>query len=245
MITIQNISVGFGELLVLANVSFAVEDGEFVAVVGPSGCGKTSLLRVIAGLLRPVSGHVDFDGLPAERARKRGAIGFCFQKPVLLPWRTVLENVRLPLELLRNGTLSVREPSEVIRAVRLTDFENAYPHQLSGGMQQRVALARALVTKPSILLGDEMFASIDELLRDELDIELYELARELHQTVIFVTHSLPEAVVLADRVVVLSHGPGRVLDIVKVEWEGARRDFRGSPLHNQTVSRIRSLLGHT
>lgn len=245
MIVMRKISVAFGQLRALEGVDFSVEDGEFVAVVGPSGCGKTSLLRVIAGLLRPVSGQVEIDGLSAEQARRRGKIGFCFQKPVLLPWRTVAENIRLPLELVRNGNQSPRTPSEVIHAVRLTEFADALPHQLSGGMQQRVSLARALVTKPSILLGDEMFSAIDELLRDELDLELYEIARKLRQTMIFVSHSIPEAVFLADRVVVLSSRPGRVIDIVKIGWNGPRAEFRGSPEHTEAVRRIRSLLGGT
>ncbi|MDE3077946.1 MAG: ABC transporter ATP-binding protein, partial [Chloroflexota bacterium] len=191
---------------------------QFVSVLGPSGCGKSTLLRVVGGLLPPTAGEVLVNGQPPEAAQRAKEIGYVFQTPALLPWRTVLENVELPLEVNRAANRARPHGSqELLELVGLTDFRKAYPHQLSGGMQQRVAIARALVFYPSILLMDEPFGSLDQITRDGLRYELLRIWNRATKTVLFVTHSIAEAIVLSDVVVVMAGNPGRVRAVVPIE----------------------------
>lgn len=204
-----------GWLEVLRDLSFRVGEGEFLAVVGPSGCGKTTLLRLIAGLARPTAGRILLGGRPVSRPGRQ--IGLVFQKPALLPWRTALENVALPLEVdghTREEALA--RARALLHWVGLAGFEEAYPAQLSGGMAQRVALARALVHNPSLLLLDEPFGSLDALTRETLAGELARLWEERRPTVVMVTHSVSEAVFLADRVLVFSPRPATVVAEIPV-----------------------------
>ena len=229
-IVIDGITMRFGgqeSVTALEDVSFEVSGGEFVAIVGPSGCGKSTLLRIIAGLQQPTSGAVTVRGKTPEQARRDVEFGFVFQSPVLFPWLRVLGNV-----LLADRILGKRNPNKVagaeelarrlLRDVGLGGFEDYYPEQISGGMRQRVALARALSYDPSTLLMDEPFGALDEFTRDNLNIQLLELWLEARSTVLFVTHSLQEAIFLADRVVVLSPRPGRVIRIAEVPFPRPR-----------------------
>lgn len=202
-----------GELPVLASLSFTVAPGEFLVVVGRSGSGKSTLLRVLAGLVRRPSGVVRVVGLSPADAAARKRLGVVFQQPALLPWRTVLSNVELAHELNSRGRSvpSRPGPAELVRRVGLAGFEDALPHTLSGGMQQRVALARSLALDPDVLLLDEPFAALDELTREEMRLELLRLWEADRKTVLMVTHSIVEAVTLADRVLVLSRAPARIV----------------------------------
>ncbi len=203
------------DLQVLGGVSFSAHEGEFVTVVGPSGCGKTTLLRILGGQVSPTGGEVWFAG---ERLHgPRPDIGFLFQKSNLMPWRTVLRNIMLPLEVAHVPREEAEELALAFcRQVGLAGFENAYPAQLSGGMQQRVALARALIQRPRMLLLDEPFASLDAMTRERMNLELLRLWREYRQTVIMVTHSITEAVFLADRVLVLTPRPAVIASEIRV-----------------------------
>ena len=198
-----------GKLWALAGVSFRVAPGEFLCIVGPSGCGKTTLLRILGGLAKPTGGSVYLEGEPLTAPRRR--IGFVFQKAALLPWRTVLENVTLPLEIQGvEAAEARRRAEELLELVRLRGFEGAYPHELSGGMEQRVAIARALIHDPAILLLDEPFGALDALTRERMNLELLRIWRAKRKTVVMVTHSIQEAIFLADRVLVMSPRPGRI-----------------------------------
>jgi NitT/TauT family transport system ATP-binding protein len=206
----------------LDGVSLQVPRGQFLSIIGPTGSGKSTLLRVAGGLLRPTEGSALVDGEAPAEAQRRHDIGFVFQDPALLPWRTVLGNVRLPLEI--DGARhkrSLPEPEQLIELVGLSGFRDYYPHQLSGGMQQRVAIARALAFDPSLLLMDEPFGALDEITRSDMRYELLRLWSRVEaagrKTVLFVTHSIAEALVLSDRVVVLSKRPGRVVADLDVE----------------------------
>lgn len=204
---------GSGVVAALDDVSFAISEGEFVSIIGPSGCGKTTLIKLIGDLIKPTSGRVSIDGLPAREARLKQTFSFVFQNPVLLPWRTILDNVRLPMEILHRGA---RDPVELLGKLGLGDFIDSYPNELSGGMQQRVALARALTFDPKVLLMDEPFSKVDEFTRNDLNHLLLSIWKETGVTILFVTHSVEEAVYLSDRVVVLTQRPGRVADVVGV-----------------------------
>jgi NitT/TauT family transport system ATP-binding protein len=201
-----------GDVVALAGTSFDVGRGEVVSLLGPSGCGKTTLLRIFAGLLDPSGGEVSLNGLPPAQARQKRAYGMVFQQANLFEWRTVRQNVELPLELEGIGR---RERAAVAAAaldrVGLSEFAGRRPWELSGGMQQRVAIARALSFRPAILLMDEPFGQLDEMTREQMNLELLRIAGESNVTVVFVTHSISEAVFLSDRVLVMTPRPGRVV----------------------------------
>jgi NitT/TauT family transport system ATP-binding protein len=206
----------------LRQLDLRVGWGQFVSVIGPSGCGKSTLLRIVGGLLEPTVGRVHIDGRSPRDAQKDKDIGLVFQDPSLLPWRTVLGNVRLPLEVNRIDSRRARfQPQELLELVGLSAFADYHPHQLSGGMQQRVAIARALVFQPSLLLMDEPFGALDEITRSAMRYELlrvWQSARsDRPNTVLFVTHSITEAVTLSDRVVVLTPRPGRVRAVIDID----------------------------
>lgn len=201
------------EVRALNNVSFSVTKGEFISIIGPSGCGKSTLVKIVGDLVSPTEGSVTVNGLTARQARQQGLFSWVFQNPVLLPWRRVLDNVSLPLEILRR---EARDPVQLLNMVGLQGFEHQYPRELSGGMQQRVALARALTFDPLLLLMDEPFGALDEFTRNGLNLELLRIWREIDVTILFITHSISEAVFLSDRVIVLSARPGTVKEIVSV-----------------------------
>jgi len=205
----------------LADVNLTVKKGELVAVIGPSGCGKTTLLKLIGGLLEPSEGTIHIDHLTAVEARKARKFGFVFQDPTLLPWRSVRTNVQLPGEVFKDDSVKNRT-QELIDLVGLTGFEKALPHELSGGMQSRVAIARALTFNPDVLLMDEPFGDLDEITRDRMNFELLRVWHETGVTIVMVTHSIPEAVLLADRVVVLSELPGTVKEEMPIPLKRPR-----------------------
>ena len=214
MLSVEGVSKSFDEpsarVRALANVSFIANRGEFVCLLGPSGSGKSTLLRVIAGLVLPDSGRILFDGTPLTEPRRD--IGFVFQSTNLMPWRTVLENVLLPLEIAGPvGEKERRRAVSLLDLVGLHGFHQAYPRQLSGGMSQRVVLARTLITSPRLLLLDEPFGALDAITRERLNLELLHIHQRDAHTSVMVTHSIPEAVLLADRVLVLSERPGRLI----------------------------------
>ncbi|HEY66109.1 MAG TPA: ABC transporter ATP-binding protein [Caldilineae bacterium] len=212
---------GQGHVLALDDVSLQVCPGEFVCVVGASGCGKTTLLRVLGGLVPPTRGRILLGGEPVTAPRRR--IGFVFQRANLMPWRTVLRNVTLPLEIAGVSRAEAEERARAwIRLVGLEGYERAYPRQLSGGMQQRVVLARALIHDPTLLLLDEPFGALDALTRERMNLELLRIWAVRRPTVVMVTHSIPEAVFLADRVLVMTGPPGRISHEIQVDLERPR-----------------------
>ncbi len=213
-----------GPVRALEGVTLQVERGELIALIGPSGCGKSTLLRLIADVLQPTGGTIEVRGGPPMRARLAREFGFVFQHPGLLLWRDALANVRLPLEVGGWGRRHVppHRPEELLELVGLKGFEQAYPRQLSGGMQQRVSIARALVTGPPILLMDEPFGALDEITRDHLNQELLRIWAATGTTIIFVTHSIPEAVYLSSRIFVFTQRPGRVLEEVRIDLPSPR-----------------------
>lgn len=215
-ICIQGLGVTYptkqGTLAAIQDVSCTIEPATFVALVGPSGCGKTTLLRAVGGLISSYEGTILVGDLIPAEARRTRMISFMFQRPILLPWKTVRQNVELPLHIAGYSRQQRREiTTTFLEMVELQQVANAYPHQLSGGMQQRVALARALCFEPAVLLLDEPFSALDEMSRERLNSELLRLWAKTSATVLFVTHSLSEAVFLADRVLVLSAQPGRLV----------------------------------
>lgn len=202
-------------VVALENINFSVAQREFVSIVGPSGCGKTTLLKIVAGLLSRSSGSVRIAGREVEGPQRD--IGMVFQSPALLPWRTVLENVMVPVEVQRLDRGVFRKRAhEMLELVGLEGFADKYPKELSGGMQQRVGICRALVHDPDVLLMDEPFGALDAMTREHMNLELLRIWQESQKTVIFVTHSIPEAVFLSDRVLVLAPRPGRVAELVDV-----------------------------
>jgi NitT/TauT family transport system ATP-binding protein len=242
MITVDNIAHQYGSLSAVGGLSFTVQEGEFVSLVGPSGCGKTTLLKIVGGLISPTSGRVLIRGESPERARSGGKIGFVFQRPVLLPWRTATENVELPLEIMDGYVSPDRSAQQILADVGLAGFADALPRQLSGGMEQRVALARALIIRPEVLLMDEPFSALDEILRERLDSEILRLTEALQRTVLFVTHSVAEAVLLSDRIVVLSERPARIKAVLSIALERPRRPGHRSDYHLRLIEEIRQLL---
>jgi len=203
------------DIVALQDVSFDVGTGAFVTVVGPSGCGKSTLLKILAGILRRSTGDVWLKGRSVDGPSRE--VGVVFQAPVLLPWRTVLSNVILPAELQHLGGEIEQRARRLLSLVRLDGFETKYPHELSGGMRQRVGISRALVHDPALLLMDEPFGALDAMTREFMNLELLRIWQDSRKTVLLVTHSIPEAVFLADRVIVMSARPGRIADIIEID----------------------------
>ena len=232
-----------GAVHALSTVDLTVAAGEFVTFIGPSGCGKSTLLRLVADLTEPTAGTVRVNGKSARQARLDQDYGIAFQQAGLMDWRTVTRNVELPLELRGWDRRRRRERSaELLELVGLRDFAGAHPGELSGGMQQRVAIARALATGPKLLLMDEPFGALDEMTRERLQAELGRIAAETGATVAFVTHSIPEAVYLSDRVVVMSARPGRVTAVVDVDLGPRTEVTREAPQYFAKVTEVREAL---
>ncbi|OLT07271.1 nitrate ABC transporter ATP-binding protein [Pseudonocardia sp. CNS-004] len=240
----------FGDVHALDGIDLEVAEGEFVSLIGPSGCGKSTLLRVVADLEQPTSGGVLVGGKSPHQARVDQDYGIAFQQAGLLEWRSVVENVELPLHVHGVDKATRRSRAiELLELVGLADFAQSRPSELSGGMQQRVAIARALAPSPRLLLMDEPFGALDEMTRERMQAELLRIARETAAAVLFVTHSIPEAVVLSDRVVVMSPRPGRITDVVTGERPGVDRDVddvRESSAFFSAITAVREALrkGH-
>jgi NitT/TauT family transport system ATP-binding protein len=223
VVSIQNVSKLYtgssaGNTQALSRVSLEIQPGDFVSLLGPSGCGKSTLLRLIADLIEPSEGQITIKGKSPRQARLDRDYGFVFQAPVLYEWRSVLRNVQLPLEVMNfSAAERDRRARDMLQLVGLKDFERHYPWQLSGGMQQRVSIARALAFKPAILLMDEPFGALDELTRERMNTELLNIWSQTETTVIFVTHSIAEAVFLSKRVVVMTPRPGRIEKLVEID----------------------------
>jgi NitT/TauT family transport system ATP-binding protein len=242
-------ATGDGPVTALDNIDLEVGHGDFVSLIGPSGCGKTTLLRTIADLERPTSGTLWVNGKSAEAARLDREYGYVFQAPALFPWRTVLRNIMLPLEVMGVPAAERRErAARYLKMVNLEGFEGKHPWQLSGGMQQRASIARALAFEPRLLLMDEPFGALDEIVRDKLNLQLRRLWAETGKTVVFVTHSIPEAVFLSTRIVVMSPRPGRILDVIEVALPQERPlTVRETPDFLAVAQRVRDGLhaGHS
>ncbi len=231
------------ELVALRGIDLDIEPGEFVSLIGPSGCGKSTLLRLVGDLDTPTSGSVEVNGKSARQARLDHDYGMAFQQAGLFDWRTVSANIELPLELLGWDARRRRERSrELLELVHLPDFAGHRPWELSGGMQQRVAIARALAMRPGLLLMDEPFGALDEMTREHMQTELVRICAETGATVIFVTHSIPEAVFLSSRVVVMSARPGRVTDIVDVALGERSEHTRAEEHFFSAVTEVRAAL---
>ena len=235
---------GPGATVALSGIDLEIRRGEFVSLIGPSGCGKSTLLRVIGDLVEPSAGTVRVNGKPARQARLDRDYGMVFQAPVLFDWRTVMDNVKLPLEIIG---LDARKRDERARAmldlVELSGFLRHRPYQLSGGMQQRVAIARALALEPSILLMDEPFGALDEMTRERMNQELLRIWERTGTTIVFVTHSIPEAVFLSSRVVVMSPRPGRITEVIDVDLPRPRGfGTREEPRYFELVTAVREAL---
>ncbi len=240
---------GDGPVHALSEVSLTINKGEFVSLIGPSGCGKTTLLRVIADLEQPTDGTISINGMSPHEARLKRAYGYVFQAPALYPWRTIGKNIALPLEIMG---FSKEERAERVRKglelVQLTGFEKKFPWQLSGGMQQRASIARALSFDPDLLLMDEPFGALDEIVRDKLNEQVLRLWEKTQKTVVFVTHSIPEAVFLSTKIVVMSPRPGKIHDVIECHFPRDRTlDIRETSEFIDVANRVRQGLreGHS
>jgi NitT/TauT family transport system ATP-binding protein len=244
-VDIRNVSLRFetadGKVDALSNVSLQIANGEFVSFIGPSGCGKTTMLRVIADLQQPTAGTLLVNGMSAEQARLERRYGYVFQAPALFPWRTIEKNLKLPLEIMGfSDSEQQLRAARYLALVNLTGFERKFPWQLSGGMQQRVSIARALSFDPALLLMDEPFGALDEIVRDHLNEQLLQLWDKTGKTVLFVTHSIPEAVFLSTKIVVMSPRPGRIIDIVDCDFPRDRTlEIRETPEFLKIAQRVR------
>ena len=252
VVDIQDLGLTFqtadGPVYALTGGDLQIEQGEFVSLIGPSGCGKTTLLRVIADLEQATDGRIAVNGMTPEEARLRRAYGYVFQAAALYPWRTIERNVTLPLEIMGVPAAERRaRAAKYLDLVNLTGFEKKYPWQLSGGMQQRASIARALSFDPDLLLMDEPFGALDEIVRDHLNEQLLRLWDRTGKTVVFVTHSIPEAVFLSTRIVVMSPRPGRIVDVIDCGFPRDRTlDIRETPEFLRVAHRVRAGLraGH-
>jgi NitT/TauT family transport system ATP-binding protein len=231
------------EIHALKDVDLAISEREFVSIVGPSGCGKTTLLKILSGVLGRSSGDILVSGRPHDGPSRD--IGVVFQSPVLLPWRTVLQNVMVPIQVQSRPTMEFETRArQLIAMVGLRGFEDKYPSELSGGMQQRVGICRALVHNPSFLLLDEPFGALDAMTRETMNEELQRIWQESRKTVLLVTHSIPEAVYLADRVVVMTPRPGRIVDVIRIDLPRPRQlAMHNTPEFGRYVAAIRSHFG--
>src|ERR1700727_2369091 len=238
-----------GPVDALSNVSLQIAEGEFVSFIGPSGCGKTTMLRVIADLQQPTSGSLSVNGMTAENARLARSYGYVFQAPALFPWRTIEKNLKLPLEIMGFSDSEQKlRAQRYLALVNLIGFEQKFPWQLSGGRQQRVSIARALSFDPDLLLMDEPFGALDEIVRDKLNEQLLRLWDVTQKTVLFVTHSIPEAVFLSTHIVVMSPRPGRIYDVIECNFPRDRTlDIRETPEFLGVANRVRQGLreGHS
>jgi len=235
---------GGSSTVALQGIDLDIERGEFISLIGPSGCGKSTLLRIVGDLITPSAGTVQVNGKSASQARQDRDYGMVFQAPVLFDWRTVEANVRLPLEIQKvGGAARDRRVRDMLELVELTGFGKHYPHQLSGGMQQRVAIARALAFQPAILLMDEPFGALDEMTRERLNAEVLRVWARTGTTVIFVTHSIPEAVFLSTRVVVMSARPGRISNVIDIDLPQPRDEStRETDRYYELVTVVREAL---
>ncbi len=253
VIDIASLSLTFqtadGPVYALDKIDLTVDRGDFVSLIGPSGCGKTTLMRVIADLEQPTEGAITVNGVSPEQARLNRAYGYVFQAPALYPWRTVERNVTLPLEIMGVARAERKRRAErYLDLVNLEGFEKKFPWQLSGGMQQRVSIARALSFEPDLLLMDEPFGALDEITRDHLNDHLLRLWERTGKTVVFVTHSIPEAAFLSSRIVVMSPRPGRIIDVIDCNLPPDRTlDVRETPEFLAIAHRVREGLraGHS
>jgi NitT/TauT family transport system ATP-binding protein len=246
VVSLRGVSKAFGKggIVALSGIDLDVRPGEFVSLIGPSGCGKSTLLRVVGDLIEPTEGEVVVNGKPAHQARLDGDYGIVFQDAVLFDWRTVAKNIVLPLEMLgwprRRRNDRVRE---LLELMELTGFEGHHPWQLSGGMQQRVSIARALSFEPALLLMDEPCGALDEMTRERLNTELLRIWAETGSTIVFVTHSIAEAVFLSTRVVVMSPRPGRIASVIEIDLPQPRtNDTREQPRFFELVTAVRDKL---
>ena len=252
VIEAKNLSLTFetndGPVHALKDVDLTINKGDFVSFIGPSGCGKTTFLRVMADLEQPTGGEITVNGMTPEEARMKRAYGYVFQAAGLYPWRTIGGNIRLPLEIMGYSKAEQTERvKQVLELVHLDGFEKKFPWQLSGGMQQRASIARALSFDADLLLMDEPFGALDEIVRDHLNEQLLELWAETNKTIAFVTHSIPEAVYLSTKIVVMSPRPGRVTDVIESTLPKERPlDIRESPEFLEIAHRVREGLraGH-
>ena len=253
VISAHNLSLTFqtgdGPVHALSDVNLEIGKGEFVSFIGPSGCGKTTFLRVIADLEQPTGGTISVNGMTPDEARMKRAYGYVFQAAALYPWRTIEKNVALPLEIMGYSKAEQKERvKRTLDLVNLTGFEKKYPWQLSGGMQQRASIARALSFDADLLLMDEPFGALDEIVRDHLNEQLLELWARTSKTICFVSHSIPEAVYLSTRIVVMSPRPGRVTDVIESTLPRERPlDIRETPEFLKIAHRVREGLraGHS
>ena len=233
-----------GRTVALQDVNLEVGADEFISLVGPSGCGKSTLLRIISALIKPSKGKVLIDGIPVLAPSNQ--VGIVFQQAVLLPWRTVMDNVLLPAEILKLDLTKARKRAhDLLSMVGLAGFEKRFPGELSGGMQQRAAICRALIHNPSMLLMDEPFAALDAMTREELGLELLRIWAIERKTIVFVTHNISEAILLADRVVAMSPRPGRISEIIKVDLPRPRTlSMEFLPEFKTYSDRVRAVIGH-
>lgn len=253
VISIERLSLTYpvrdGDVHALQAIDLHIARGEFVSFIGPSGCGKTTLLRVIADLETATSGTIQVNGMSPEQARRQRAYGYVFQAACLYPWRTIAANVALPLEIMGLSSAEIRDRvAHNLELVNLTGFARKHPWQLSGGMQQRASIARALAVEPELLLMDEPFGALDEIVRDHLNDQLLRLWAKTGKTVVFVTHSIPEAVYLSTRIVVMSPRPGRIHEIIDSDLPRSRDlAIRETPEFLQLANRVRDGLraGHS
>jgi NitT/TauT family transport system ATP-binding protein len=246
VVSLRNVRKQFGRggVVALEGIDFEVEAGELISLIGPSGCGKSTLLRIVGDLTDPSGGEVVVNGKPARKARIDRDYGIVFQDAVLYDWRTVAKNIALPLEMLGwDRKRRAERVDEMLELVELSGFEGHHPWQLSGGMQQRVAIARALSFDPALLLMDEPFGALDEMTRERLNMELLRIWEQAESTILFVTHSIAEAVFLSTRIVVMSPRPGRIAEIVTVDLPRPRTvETREEPRFFELVTQVREIL---